>query len=360
MKVAIVHDWLNQMGGAEYVLEVVHELFPEAPVYTSIYWREAMPPAYREWDIRTSFLDRWPLVKKNHQPFLPFYPLAFEQFDLNGYDLVISIKSAFCHGVITPPATRHLCYCLTTTRFVWNYAGYRAREGFGRVTDWLLRPFLSYLRLWDRLAAERVDAFAAISRAVQARVAKYYRKDSTIIYPPVAVERFTPGPEPPGDYYLVVSRLVPYKRIDLAVRAFNALRLPLVIVGDGRDQGPLRALAGPTVAFRGRVSSEELLRLYRRCRAFIFPGEEDFGIAPVEAMACGRPVVAYAAGGALDTVREGVTGTFFHEADPEALAEAVQRCERMRFDPAVIRAHAEGFQPERFKAEFMRFVEGHL
>jgi glycosyltransferase involved in cell wall biosynthesis len=357
VKVAIVHDWLNQMGGAEYVLEVVHELFPEAPIYTSIYWREFMPPAYRQWDIRTSFLDRWPLVKKNHQPFLPFYPLAFEQFDLSGYDLVISIKSGFCHGVITPPTTRHLCYCLTTTRYLWSYANYRAREGIGRVADWVLRPFLTYLRLWDRAAADRVDAFASISRAVQARVAKYYRRESVIIHPPVAVEHFTPGQEPPGDYYLIVSRLIPYKRIDLAVRAFNELRLPLIIVGDGRDRDQLRALAGPTVEFRGRVGNEELLRLYRGCRAFIFPGEEDFGIAPVEAMACGRPVVAYAAGGALDTVQEGLTGTFFREATPSALAEAVRRCNDMRFDPAVIRAHAEQFQPARFKAEFMRFVQ---
>ncbi len=358
MKVAIVHDWLNQMGGAEYVLEVIHELFPEAPIYTSIYWRERMPPAYRQWDIRTSFLDRWPLVKKNHQPFLPFYPLAFEQFDLSGYDLVISIKSGFCHGVITPPTTRHLCYCLTTTRYLWSYAHYRAREGIGRVADWVLRPFLTYLRLWDRAAADRVDAFASISRAVQARVAKYYRRESVIIHPPVAVEHFTPGQEPPGDYYLIVSRLIPYKRIDLAVRAFNDLRLPLIVVGDGRDRDQLRSLAGPTVEFRGRVDNDELLHLYRRCRAFIFPGEEDFGIAPVEAMACGRPVVAYAAGGALDTVQEGLTGTFFREATPSALAEAVRRCNDMRFDPSAIRAHAEQFQPARFKAEFMRFVQG--
>ena len=357
MKVAIVHDWLNQMGGAEYVLEVLHELYPEAPIYTSIYWPEVMSSAYRQWDIRTSFLDRWPLVKRNHQPFILFYPLAFEKFDFAEYDLVISNKSGFCHGVITQPHTRHICYCLTTTRYLWNYHNYRKREEMGPLTDWVLRPFLAYLRLWDRLAADRVDTCTAISSVVQRRIKKFYRQDSAVIHPPVAVERFTPDNSLPKDYFLIVARLIPYKRIDLAVRAFNKLGLPLVIVGNGRDRNQLQKMAGPTIKFLGRVGDKELVDLYRGCRAYVFPGEEDFSIAPVEAMACGRPVIAYAAGGALDTVEEGVNGVFFQEPTVDALAEAVLRCTDHIFDPLTVRSSAERFSAVHFKEKFTAFIE---
>lgn len=356
MKVAIVCSWLNQYGGAERVLEAVHEIYPEAPVYTSIYWPEAMPQDYRSWDIRPSFLDRWPKIKEHHQLFLPFYPLAFESFDFRGYDLVLNVTSAFAHGIITPPETVHICYCLTPARFLWDYESYVQREGLGRLARLILPPVIAALRLWDRLAADRVDRFLAISRAVQARIAKYYRREAQIIYPPVNVEKISLG-DGRGDYYLSAGRLVPYKRVDLAVQAFNQLGLPLHVVGDGRDRAALEAMAKPNITFLGRLSEERLWEEYAHCRAFIFPGEEDFGITPLEAQAAGRPVIAYAGGGALDTVIEGETGIFFREKTPEALAEAVRRLEGMAFDPQVIRRNALRFSRERFKRELVDYVE---
>jgi len=356
LKVAIVHDWLNQMGGAEVVLEALAEMYPQAPIYTAMYWPQVMPEEYRAWDIRTSFMDGLPLVKRYHQPFLPLYPLAFESFDFTGYDLVISNKSGFCHGVITSPDTLHICYCLTPTRFLWNYHEYVQREGVAGLARLALPPFLSYLRLWDRAAADRVDHFAAISRTVQRRIAKYYRRDSVVIHPPVDTTRFAPS-DSHDDYFLIVSRLIPYKRIDLAVRAFNELGLPLVIVGDGRDRDSLQALAESNIEFLGHVSATKINDYFARCRAFIFPGQEDFGIAPVEAQAAGRPVIAYAAGGALDTVMEGVTGAFFHDQTPEALIEAIKEFDETSYDPAVIRRHAERFDRRVFKERLSEFIE---
>ncbi|OQY21667.1 MAG: glycosyl transferase, partial [Anaerolineaceae bacterium 4572_32.1] len=271
MKIALVHDWGNQVGGAENVLLALKELFPDAPVYMSMYEPAVMPEICRSWDIRTSFMNRLPLVKRHHQPFLPLYPLAFEQFDFSDFDLVLSNKSGFCHGIITPPETLHINYCLTPTRYVWNYRNYARREGIGRLANFLLQPMLSYLRTWDRLAADRVDYFIAISREVQRRIKKYYRRDSLIIYPPVETDRFRPA-EGHDDYFLVVSRLIPYKRIDLAVRAFNELGLPLKIVGDGRDRAKLQAMAGSNIEFLGRLPDGEVEKMIQHCRAFIFPG----------------------------------------------------------------------------------------
>jgi glycosyltransferase involved in cell wall biosynthesis len=242
MKLAIVCSWLNQYGGAERVLEVVHDMYPQAPIYTSIYRPRALPEHYRSWDIRPSFLNRLPLIRRFHQVYLPFYPLAFESLDLRGYDVVFSLTSAFGHGVITPAETRHVCYCLTPARFLWNYHSYIEREGLGRLARLGLAPFLKSLRQWDRQAADRVDEFIAISRTVQRRIAKYYRREAQIIYPPVDTARFAIEREP-EEYFLVVSRLVPYKRIDLAVRAFNELGLPLRIIGEGRDRAALQAIA---------------------------------------------------------------------------------------------------------------------
>jgi glycosyltransferase involved in cell wall biosynthesis len=355
LKVAIVHDWLNQRGGAEAVLEALVEMYPQAPIYTSMYWSQTMPQAYRSWDIRTSFMDRLPLAKRYHQPFLPLYPLAFESFDFTGYDLVVSNKSGFCHGVITSPDTLHICYCLTPTRFLWDYPGYARRERLTRLARLALPPFLNYLRLWDRAAAHRVDYFVAISRTVQQRIAKYYRRDSTIIYPPVDTGKFAPS-DSHDDYFLIVSRLIPYKRIDLAVRAFNELGLPLVIVGDGRDRDSLRALAKANIEFLGHVPDEKVGDYFARCRAFILPGQEDFCIAPVEAQAAGRPVIAYAAGGALDTVREGATGAFFYEQTPEALIEVIKEFDETSYDPTVIRRHAERFDKRVFKKRLSEFI----
>ena len=356
MKVAIVHDWLNQFGGAEQVLEVLKELFPDAPIYTSIYDAKRMPAAYRSWDIRTSFMQRLPGVLRHHQWYLMFYPFAFEAFDFAGYDLVISNKSAFCHGIITAPETLHLCYCLTPTRFIWMYPTYRQREGFGGLSDTLLRVLIPWLRLWDHAAASRVDQFIAISRIVRQRIQKFYRRDSEIIYPPVDVDRFRPSGDPPGDYFLIVSRLIPYKRIDLAVEAFTQLGLPLWIAGEGRDRPALERRAGPNVRFLGWVDQDDLVPLFQGCRAFVFPGLEDFGIAPLEAMACGRPVIAYAGGGALDTVIEGKTGLFFREQTAEALAQVVARFDPAAFDPADCRAHAERFSRPVFRERMMAFI----
>ncbi|MFN3928351.1 MAG: glycosyltransferase [Thermoflexus sp.] len=356
MRVALVHDWLNQIGGAEAVLEALVETFPGAPIYTSIYARDRMPAHYRRWEIHTTWLDAMPFIHRYHQLYLPLYPFAFDGLNLSEYDVVISNKSGFCHGVITGTSTAHLCYCLTPTRYVWAYEEYIAREGLPGPIRRLLRPLITVLRMWDRMAADRVDVFIAISREVARRIRKFYRRPSILLHPPVDVERFQPSSRT-EDYFLIVSRLIPYKRIDLAIEAFNRLKLPLVIVGDGRDRKRLEQMAGPTIRFLGRVPAEQLPDLYARCRAFVFPGVEDFGIAPVEAMAAGRPVIAFAAGGALDTVIEGVTGVFFREPVPESLAEAVHRFEGLRFDPSVIRRHAEQFDKRMFQEKIKRMAE---
>jgi len=355
MKVALVHDWLNQIGGAEAVLEVLAEIFPAAPVYTSIYAPDAMPAAYRAWEIRTTWLDRLPGIRLHHQRYLPFYPLAFGGLTLRGYDLVISNKSAFCLGVRTPPETRHLCYCLTPTRFVWDYDAYVELEQVGTAARLLARLLLSWLQRWERSAAERVTAFAAISTEIRGRIQRFYTRDSAVIHPPVGTHRFAPSSSH-DDYFLIVSRLIPYKRIDLAVQAFSELGLPLWVAGSGRDRTRLEALAGPSVRFLGHVPDEALPDLYARCRAYILPGLEDFSIAPVEAMAAGRPVIAYARGGALDTVLDGLTGTFFPEPTAGSLAEAVRRFDALTFDTAAIRARAQQFDTAVFKDKISAWV----
>lgn len=355
MRVALVHDYLNQYGGAERVLERLHELYPAAPVFTSIYAADRMPDSYRAMDIRTSFMQRLPAVMSRHQAYLPLYPLVFENFDLSDYDVVISNSSAWAKSAITDPHTLHVCYCLTPMRWAWRYHDYVNRERLGPFARALLPPLINYLRVWDATTAPRVDAFVAISRAVAGRIRKFYGREATIIYPPVDTAAFQPAGRV-EDYYLVASRLIPYKRIDLAVEAFNRLGLPLRIVGDGRDRDELASRAGPNVEFLGRVSDSDLGELYAGCKAFIFPGEEDFGIAPVEAQACGRPVVAFAAGGALDTVIADETGVFFREPTAEALADAVLRVERSGWDSDRIRTHALRFDVSEFKRSFTVLV----
>jgi glycosyltransferase involved in cell wall biosynthesis len=355
MRVALAHDYLNQYGGAERVLEQLHDFYPDAPIYTSIYDRDVMPATYRSWDIRTSFMQGLPLVSKHHQSYLMAYPIAFESFDLAAYDVVISNSSAFCKGVITSPHTLHISYCLTPMRWVWRYRDYVERERLGPMARMLLPPLIHYLRLWDAGAASRVDRFIAISTAVAARIKKYYRRDAAIIYPPVDTHRFgthTNG----GDFYLTVARLIPYRRIDLVVEAFRELGLPVVVVGDGRDRARLQARAPKNVEFVGRVDDDTLRELYASCRAYLFPAEEDFGIAPVEAQAAGRPVVAYAAGGSLDTVIDGETGVFFREQTPEALANAVRRLESLSLDADRIRANAARFSTEVFRDSLTAYV----
>lgn len=337
------------------MLEVLHAMYPDAPVYTSIYRPEALPASYRAWDIRTTFLNHLPLIKRHHQPFLPLYPLGFEALKLEGYDLILSVPSAFAHGVHVPPGATHICYCLTPARFLWNLDAYAARERLGGLARTVMPLFLSRLRSWDARAADRVDHFVAISQAVRERIRRHYQRDAQVIYPPLQCAAFAMSDEI-EDYYLVLGRLVPYRRIDLAIRACNALQVPLLIVGEGRDRAALEHLAGPTVRFLGRVSDAERKRLLARCRAFLWPGEEDFGLAPLEANASGRPVIAYAAGGALETVVEGVTGTFFHEPTPEALAEAIAHLDPNAYEPQAMRRHAERFDVECFKSDLSRFI----
>ncbi len=363
MPLALVHDWLNQIGGAEDVLETLVAMFPGAPIYTSIYWPEKMPPAYRRWPIHTSFMDRLPGIHRHHQPYLPLYPLAFERFNLQGHDVILSNKSGFCHGVRKPAGAVHICYCLAPTRYVWTFDAYAAREGLGAVARRGLQPLLAWLQRWDKAAAGRVDHFIAISSDIQRRIARYYERDSCIIYPPVAVKRFTPhgaaveAPAPGAPaYFLSLGRLIPYKRVDLAVQACSATHLPLQVGGDGRDRPRLEALAGPAVKFLGRVPDADLPALMANCRAFIFPGLEDFGITPVQALAAGRPVIAYAGGGALDIVQDGVNGVLFHEQTVEALVEALRRFEALAFDPAAIRRSAERFDVAVFKDKLLAFI----
>jgi glycosyltransferase involved in cell wall biosynthesis len=355
VRLALVHDWLNQIGGAEDVLETLVGMFPAAPIYTSMYWREGMPPAYRSWDIRTTWMDRLPGIYRHHQSYLPLYPLAFAQLDLCGYDVVLSNKSGFCHGVQTGKAV-HICYCLAPTRYVWDFEGYAAREALSPALRTALRPLIRLLRRWDYRAAQRVDHFIAISREVQARIRRYYGRDSIVVHPPVDTARFQPAPAH-GDYYLIVSRLIPYRRIDLAVQAFKQLGLPLVIAGDGRDRPRLETQAGPNVTFLGRVPDEDLPDLFARCRAYVLPGVEDFGIAPLQAQAAGRPVIARGAGGALDSVIEGETGVFFEEPTPEALAAAVRAFDPDAVDPRACVQNAARFDASVFRRRLMRLVE---
>lgn len=355
MRIALVHDYLNQYGGAERVLEVLHDLYPDAPIYTSIYELETMPARFREWDIRTSFLQRLPLARRHHRAFLLLYPRAFEAFDLGGYDVVISNSSAWSKGVITPPGTLHICYCLTPMRWAWNYAEYVEQEQLARAVRAVLPAAMRYLRSWDVRSSSRVDRFIGISRTVVARIARYYGREADLLFPPVDVRGMPLGSG--GSDYLVASRLIPYKRIDLAVAACSRLGLPLTVIGDGRDRPRLEALAGPTVRFLGRVSDARVREALGACRAFLFAGEEDFGIAPVEAMAAGRPVLAYAGGGALDTVVDGVTGELFLPQTVDALAEKLTSFDPGRFDPEAIRAHAMRFDTEAFKGALATYVK---
>ena len=354
---AIVHDWLNQIGGAEDVLAQMHAMYPQAPIYTSIYAPDKMPAAMRDWDIRPNWMDRLPGIHEHHQPYLPLYPLAFGGVDLTGYDVVLSNKSGFCHGVKARPDAHHIDYCLTPTRYVWMPDAYLQREGFGKAVETAMRPLLAWLKRWDYQAAQRVTHFIAISTEVQERIRRYYHRESMVIFPPVDVQKFRPNGQPPEPFFFILSRLIPYKRIDLAVRACNQVGCRLLVAGSGRDREALEAIAGPTIEFLGYVSDAEAADLMARCQAFIFPGLEDFGITPLQAQAAGRPVIAYGAGGALDTVIPGVTGEFFAEQTAEALAEVLAHFDPGRYDPTACRANAERFSNERFRRELGDYVQ---
>jgi len=354
MKIAIVHDWLTNMGGAERVILAFHEIFPDAPIYTSVYNPDKLPEEFRKMNIRTSFIQKLPKAKTKYNMYLPFMPTAFEQFELSEYDVVLSSSSSCAKGVITRPDTLHICYCHTPMRYAWDFY----HEYKENAPKWQKRfiPFLmNYVRMWDRLSADRVDYFIANSSAVARRIKKHYRRDAAVINPPVNVDFYTPKDED-EDYFLIVSRLVEYKRIDIAVEAFNDLGLPLIIIGDGPEKSKLQRMAKGNIKFLGRLPDEEVKGYYAKCRALIFPGEEDFGITPLEAQACGRPVIAFGKGGVLDSVIDGVTGLFFMEQNKESLKEAIIKFNEMKFDKKVIRKHAEKFDVNVFKQKIYDFV----
>lgn len=360
VRVALVHDWLNQIGGAENVLDELVDLFPGAPIYTSMYERKCMPDRYQRWPIHTSYMQYLPGVTTHHQAYLPLYPSAFARFDLSAYDLVLSNKSGFCHGVNTSrdgQRALHICYCLTPTRFLWMYEQYREREQMSHFSL-LLKPLLRFLRHWDWQAAQRVDHFIAISTTVQERIRKIYQRGSVVIHPPVNTSYFTPDATRIGDYYLIVSRLIPYKRIDLAIQAFNHLpHEKLLIVGEGRDSDALRAQAGPNITFLGRQPRSRIRELLRGCKAFLFPGLEDFGIAPVEAMSAGRPVIAFGGGGALDTIVPGLTGELFAKQEWESLHAVLADFRPERYDPTICRHQAEQFDETLFRQRLVTYLD---
>lgn len=357
MKVAIVHYWLVTMRGGEKVLEELCRLYPQADIFTHVVDRARISQAILGHRIETSFIARLPGAVRHYQKYLPLMPLALEQLDLRGYDLVISSESGPAKGVITGENTLHLCYCHSPMRYLWNmYHDYR--ESTNGLTRALMAPTFNYLRQWDLASAARVDHFIANSTTVQRRIAKTYRRTADVIHPPVAVEDFAPA-EKPEDFYLLCGQLVPYKRADIAVAAFNRLGKNLVVVGDGSERQKLSRMAGPTVRILGSQPSGTLRDLYARCRALIFPGEEDFGIVPVEAMASGRPVIAYDRGGVRDSVRDGISGILFPDPGIEGLIAGVARFEAMEhvFSPAVIAQQAARFSASRFRAEITALVD---
>lgn len=361
MKVAIVHDYLTQAGGAERVAATLHRLFPESLLYTSVYDPKATLAYFDSVTVATSFLQRWPLSSQRMHKFaLPLYPTAFEHFDLSPYDLVVSSSSSFAKGVITPPQTCHVCYCHTPARFAWRQHEYLSQSRRGRVMSLLLRNMLGRLRSWDVESAQRPDYYVANSYNVAQRIRKYYRRDvAAVIPPPIDTALYAPiAPSEVGSHFLIVSRLVGYKRIDLAVHACSRLQIPLRIVGTGPDLAGLKRIAGPTIEFLGRLSDTKVAQEFARCKALIFPGEEDFGMTPLECMASGRPVVAFAAGGALETVVDGETGVLFHDQTPESLAAALQAVSAIDWAPAALQNYAAQFGVNVFESRMMRFLEG--
>ncbi|WP_261365326.1 glycosyltransferase [Anatilimnocola floriformis] len=358
-RIALVHDWLVSPGGAEKVLLEMHRLYPEAPIYTAAYTPEKFPE-FADADVRPSWLNRIGLAKTKHQLFPLARAWTFRSLNLSQYDIVLSSCSAESKYVRTGPRTMHICYCHTPVRYYWSdYEWYKNNPPFGRL-NWLVKGLLPLmiggLRKIDYRGAQGVDRFVANSNYVAARIEKYYDKDSTTIYPPVNVEQY-PLSRERDDYYLIVGRQVAYKRLDLAVDAFNELGLPLKVAGTGEEIAKHRPRAKSNIEFLGRVPDEALPQLYGRAKAFVFPAEEDFGIVPVEAMANGTPVIAFGVGGAKETVVEGETGTFFQERTGASLAAAVRKFNTMTFDPEVIRARAERFSQEVFHRELGRFVK---
>lgn len=374
MKVAIVHDWLTGMRGGERCLEVFCELFPEADLYTLLHTPGRVSPLIEQMNIRTSIVQRLPRASTLYRYYLPLFPTAIERFDLRNYDLVLSSSHCVAKGVRTAPHQLHLCYCYTPMRYVWDMAHtYFSNEVMGWFGRKLIPPFLNYLRLWDALSSRRVDRFIAISGHIAARIRKHYRREAEVVHPPVEVERFQPGP--PGDYYLVVSAFAPYKRLDLILQAFTELNLPLRVIGEGQEYKRLLRYKGPQVQFLGHLSDADVVEQMAGCKAFVYAAEEDFGIAPLEAQAAGKPVIAFGRGGVAETIdgliltgddvrdREQIKndkcgGVFYAQQNVEALTRAVNFFERNAdaFAGDAIRKRVAGFSRDRFKKQIAEVI----
>lgn len=347
LKVVLCHDWLTGMRGGERVLEVLCQGFPDAPIFTLFHNPKAMSDRINRHRVWTSWLQALPGVTRHYRYLLPLFPSAIELMEAPPAQLLISTSHCVAKGLHPKGGAKHLCYCFTPMRYAWLF--YDDYFGHSAVRSLVARMLLPALRRWDVATSRRVDRFVAISRHVQQRIRDFYHRDADVVYPPVDTERWTPGSNViSGDFDLIVSALVPYKRIDLAVQAYNELGYPLKIAGAGSETEKLRRLAGPNIEFLGWQSDDDILRLYRSSRLLVFPGEEDFGIVPVEAQACGKPVVAYGRGGLLETVKSGVSGVFFKEQTPAAIKNAVLTGSAVRWDARAIRAHAETFSTQNF------------
>jgi glycosyltransferase involved in cell wall biosynthesis len=357
MKLAIVHDWLTGMRGGEKALEVICERFPDAEIFTLVHIRGSVSPAIERLRTHTSFVQRLPGVRSYYRHYLPLFPTAIEQFSFDRFDRIVSLSHCCAKSILHPARVPHLCYCLTPMRYAWDqFDAYFGPARIGRLPSRLMRPVMARLARWDRDTAGRADRYVAISHYVAGRIRRYYNRESTVVYPPVDTDFFHPDATPPERFALVVSALVPYKRIDVAIAACARAGVPLTIVGEGPERAALERIAGPATTFLGRVPDETIRDLYRRAAVALLPGEEDFGIVPLEAQACGRPVVALARGGALETVRPGETGVLVDELSPAAFADAIADVVERRFDRAAIRAHAEQFSRARFGDEMAALV----
>ena len=362
-RIALVHDWLTGMRGGEKVLEVLCERFPSASLFTLVHLPGSVSPAIEKLRPRTSFIQRLPMVARFYRQYLPLFPTAVEQFDLDGYDVIVSVSHCCVKSVVKSGRAKHICYCLTPMRYAWDqFDAYFGPERVGPIASRVMRPVMARLARWDRATADRADRYVAISHYVAGRIRRYYNREATVVYPPVDTDFFCPGDAEPGHNRsaLIVSALVPYKRIEIAIDACRSAGVPLTIAGDGPDRARLERMAGSSVRFMGRVSNDEVRDLYRRSAVTLLPGEEDFGIVPLEAQACGRPVVALGRGGALDTVTDGETGVLFDETTVESLAAALTRTAGTAWDSAAIRAHAERFSRTRFVREVQHIVDDTL
>ncbi len=357
MKTAIVHYWLIGMRGGERVLEEMSKLYPDADIFTHVYDPARVSAQLKQHSITESFVGRLPFARRHYQKYLGFMPRALEQLDLSSYDLILSSESGPAKGIVPSPGARHICYCHSPMRYIWDeYHTYT--EHMDPVSRFVFSRIAHKMRLWDVVSAARVDAFIANSSFTASRIERYYRRPADIVHPPVDMARFKPRSDV-GDFFLFASQLVPYKKADLAIEAFRHIEAPLYVVGDGSERARLEKTAPPNVTFLGRVSDERLEELFARCRALIFPGQEDFGIVPLEVMASGRPVIAFGGGGALDTVVPEKTGLLFETQTPAALTSAVHRFQRIetRFDPDTLVRHAASFSQERFRNAFQAAVD---